>query len=65
MSNPKKIHPRVKKKELTALSERITRMCLNRGHLSAEDLSKVVRGELLKEQFRKRTIRFNEEPQIK
>ena len=61
MAKTKRIHPKVKKKELTALAERITTMCLNRGHLHAEPLSKLVRAELLKEEFRKRTVRIEEE----
>lgn len=61
MAKTKKIHPRVKKKEITQLAERITSICLNRGHLQADVLSKQVRQLILVEKFRKRTVRIDEE----
>jgi hypothetical protein len=63
MSRTKTIHPKVKKKELTQLADTITSMCLNRGHLQADELSNRVRKLLLAENFRKRNYRIVEEEQ--
>jgi len=70
MARSKKIHPRVKKKELTALADQITSICINRGNMQADKLSNRVRQLILDEQFRKRSYRVieeetNQEEQIK
>jgi hypothetical protein len=61
MSNLKKIYPKISKKELTDIADRITSICINRGHLRADKLSNQVRRILLEQEFRKRTYRVKAE----